>query len=69
MRSKHLKLIAMACMTTLAGSVLVQQGDVATATSQVQGEQLYSAGRSDADSLKADYDVWVKEYELSLIHI
>jgi hypothetical protein len=64
MRSKHVKLVAMACMTALAGSVLVQQGDVATATlSQVQDEQLYSTGRSDAESLKADYDAWAKEYE------
>src|SRR5262245_34411145 len=64
MRIKHLKLVVMACMTAVAGSLLIPQHDVATASvGQLRTEQLYSTGRGAAEELKADYDAWAKEYE------
>jgi hypothetical protein len=62
MRTRHVKLVGMACVTALAGSLLLP-GDVSTTVSNVGAEPLYSTGRSDADTLKADYEAWAKEYE------
>jgi len=63
MRTRHVKLVAMACVTALAGSLLLPGDNVSTAASDSGIEPLYSAGRGAAEGLKADYDVWAKEYE------
>jgi hypothetical protein len=52
----------MACVTALAGSLLLP-GDNVSTVSDIGDEPLYSTGRGAGDQLKADYDAWAKEYE------
>jgi hypothetical protein len=63
MRSRHVKLVAMACLTALAGSVLVERGDMVSTAATQGDDALYSTGKGGADQLKAEYDAWAMEYE------
>jgi hypothetical protein len=62
MRTRHVRLVAMACVTAFAGSMLLPADDAGTMP-EYGGEQLQSTGRGAAEDLQASYQAWAQEYE------